>query len=126
MITWLAILYFLIAQSLFNECAPPYSLGWSVFYYCSLWGSLIAISLEGYMREYSSIRRSSFLIAVIPMLFQLILHLSCINKSYEDWYRIADSRIFELIFIALIMVTSSIVIFRNRKLWVKNLRSLGK
>lgn len=126
MITWLSILYFLVAQTLFNEFAPPQSLGWSIFYYCSLWGSLIAISIDGWIKDYSTIRKQTFLICIIPMLFQFILHLTCINKTYREWYTIVDNRLFEIIFIILIIISFLLAIVKNRKQWVKSLKKIGQ
>ena len=125
MISFIAILMFLIVQSLFNEYAPPQHTGWSIFYYCTLWLSFILISIDNWIKDYSTLRRKTFLILTIPMFYQLGLHLSCINKTYTEWYRIIDSRLFEIIFITLILLTSLYVIIDNYKLWAKSLKKIG-
>lgn len=125
MVTWLAIFYFLIVQTIFNEFAPPQSVGWSIFYYCSLWGSFIAISVDHWIKDNTVIRKQTFLISTIPMLFQFFLHLYCINKTYIEWYRITDSRLFEIIFLFLIIISFILIVYKNRKQWVINLKKIG-
>ena len=126
MITVLAILYFIIVQCLFNEYVPPRNVEWSVFYYVSMWLTMFVAITDAYFHriKHSIIRKMAEAL-LIPIFAQMIKQLSCIGKSYDQWFRSMEGIGFEMFFLTLVTLLSVLVIRKYLVKWVKNFVKIG-
>jgi len=99
---FIAVTIFVLGEALYNKFCPSVNIAfegqgvgitnWSIFYFCCTYTTMIIICVEGIIREFSSYFRIGLFVYLFFFVFLLIIDLSKINMSYNDYLHSVGDR----------------------------------
>jgi hypothetical protein len=120
MLTYLGILLFIFAEMIFSEYAPEKSTNWSIFYFSSVFVSMIMISLNEIIRSYKKVMVYLFCVCCLFFIMLLGQQLLLINSDYDFYMKsVNDSFIDKLRHLFIIISFVVIIINYIIRLWEK-------
>lgn len=112
MLTFLAILYFIISGIIFDSFGDWESTPWNVFYFSSLFLSFLIISYDTYQRVKDKIVKG-YMISAIFFFFALIIReLSLTELSIEQYLESINSVVAKIIGVAYVGTVSFVISYR--------------
>jgi len=125
MIKYIGIILLLLINYIYDHNAPPNSTGWCVFYFSSFYICIGIICLED-MFSGGPITRKIYSVISILFFIRAAYEISLVNLPFDEYMIAANSKLSSALFWITAIVFFTLLIIRNWKSWVRNLRSIGK
>jgi hypothetical protein len=125
MFKFIGFIYLLFAWFLFDVKAPPQNIGWSIFWFSSIFIALGTISIDDIIGS-SKLSRIFYIIASLILFARAGYELSLCNLSYEKYMVSVDSKLSGYVFAGYTLFAFMGLCLKNYKKWVTILRKTGK
>lgn len=122
MIKYIGILYFLMANYLFDTLSVPKSTGWSVFYFSSIYISLFLITIDNAIIDHGRLTRKIYQAISFVFLLRAVYELSLAGLDYNKYMLSANSYLSCSIFLIVFVLVILIIILKNRSEWLRKLK----
>ena len=125
MIKYIATILFLLSNLIYDKYALPRDIGWSIFYFVSLYFTLGLVLCDDLLIG-NILTRKIYLIIAILYFIRGFYELKFIGYPYELYMRSANSDLSIWLFMSALIILIVGIAINNSKLWVRNLKSIGK
>lgn len=126
MIKYIGILYFLMANYVFDTLSVPKSTGWSVFYFSSVYISLFLITIDDAIHDHGRLTRKIYQAISLVFLMRAIYELCLIRLDYQQYMISANSYSSGILFLVIFILIILTIIIKNWPTWLRNLKNTGK
>jgi hypothetical protein len=125
MIKYIGTILFLLSNFIFDRYALEENTGWSIFYFVTLYVALgLAVCDDLFTK--GMLTRKIYSIIALFYFARALYELKFIGYSWDDYMKSANSELSAWLFILSLIVLIIGIIINNSKLWVKNLKNIGK
>ena len=125
MIKYIGTILFLLSNFIFDRFALDGNVGWSIFYFSSLYFTLGLVLCDDLFTA-GILTRKIYLLIALFYFARALYELKFIGYSWEDYMKSANSELSAWLFILSLVVLIVGVIANNSKLWARNLKNIGK